>query len=76
MAGLDKWIGAEFKKLVDRGMADKKLTREEFAEIVEEFRKLNPLSKYAVSSWMAGTYPGLEGAVRGGEYENWLALIG
>lgn len=74
MGGLDRWIGEDFKKLVKQAMEDRKLTREEFTHLAEEFKKLNPLSMYAVSTWMAGEFPGLEGAVRSGAYESWLAL--
>ena len=74
MGIIDRLSGASFKKNVQAAAADG-ISQQEFAALKQEFQGLNNLAKYAVSSWIAGTYPGLEGALRmqGSASEGWNA---
>jgi hypothetical protein len=74
MGLLDRLTGQTFKNNVQAAARDG-ISQQEFASLKREFDGLNNLAKYAVSSWIAGTYPGLEGALRmrGPASEGWNA---
>ena len=74
MSMLGKLTGADFKANVQQAMSDGKLSKAEFAALHKEFSDLNGLAKYASSSWVSATYPGLSGAIRSGNYSNVQAL--
>ncbi len=74
MSLIGRFTGANFKQNVQNAAKDG-ISQQEFAALKREFDGLNNLAKYAVSSWVAGTYPGLEGALRmrGPASEGWNA---
>lgn len=68
------FTGANLKRNIEAAAKDG-ISQQEFASLKREFQALGNLGKYAVSSWVAGTYPGLEGALRmqGSASEGWNA---
>jgi hypothetical protein len=74
MSTIGRFTGADFKANVQAAMADGALSKAEFTALAKEFSELNNLAKYAASSWLSGTHPGLCGAIRSGNYENVQAL--
>ena len=72
MSFIGRFTGANLKQNVQNAAKDG-ISENEFAALKKEFQGLNGLAKYAVSSWIAGTYPGLEGALRmqGSANEGW-----
>lgn len=73
MGMFDKYNAEQFKQKVKKALYDGHITREEFDALHKEFKDMNLLVLYAVSSWLSGECPGLEGALRSGSYENWVA---
>ncbi|MFH1812025.1 MAG: hypothetical protein ABIJ09_25020 [Pseudomonadota bacterium] len=74
MSTIGRLTGADFKANVAKAMDDGKLSKAEFSALTKEYSGLNNLAKYAAMSWVSGTYPGLGGAIRSGNFDNVQAL--